>query len=137
MEIFYREFPQMRRTELQLKMSLACLHLKRKRVAHEQNMRLAVSSWALQGSVADKQGGSVAIGIGFGNNFNAVLIRIVCQIKITLLLKIQRKQHHILYVKIVYIHTLYDTLKVHAQKGDGAGIIKDRSTKAVELCRVL
>jgi hypothetical protein len=32
----------------------------------------------------------------------AVLIRLVSQIKVTLLLKIQWKQRHILYVKIVY-----------------------------------
>ncbi len=52
---FYREFPQLRCTELQLKMRLAGLHLQLKRVAHEQNTRLAVSSRAQQGSVADKQ----------------------------------------------------------------------------------
>jgi hypothetical protein len=34
--------------------------------------------------------------------FDVVLIRHVSQIKITLLLKIQWKQHHILYIKIVY-----------------------------------
>jgi len=43
---FYREFPQLRCTELQLKMRLAGLHLQLKRVAHEQNTRLAVSSRA-------------------------------------------------------------------------------------------
>ncbi len=42
---FYREFPQLRCTELQLQMRLAGLHLQLKRVAHEQNTRLAVSSW--------------------------------------------------------------------------------------------
>jgi hypothetical protein len=31
-------------------------------------------------------------------NFNAVFLRLVSQIKITFLLKIQLKQHHILYV---------------------------------------
>ena len=51
---FYREFPQLRFTELQLKMRLAGLHLQLKRVAHEQNTRLAVSSQAQRGSVADK-----------------------------------------------------------------------------------
>ena len=51
---FYREFPQLRFTELQLKMRLAGLHLQLKRVAHEQNTRLAVSSRAQRGSVADK-----------------------------------------------------------------------------------
>ncbi len=54
MENFYREFPQLRCTELQLKMRLAGLHLQLKRVAHEQKTRLAVSSRAQQGSVADK-----------------------------------------------------------------------------------
>jgi hypothetical protein len=34
---------------------LAGLHLQLKRVAHEQNERLAVSSRAQQGSVADKR----------------------------------------------------------------------------------
>ncbi len=52
---FYREFPQLRCTELQLKMRLAALHLQLKRVAHEQNTRLAVSSRAQRGSVADKR----------------------------------------------------------------------------------
>ncbi len=52
MEKFYREFPQLRCTELQLKMRLASLHLQQKRVAHEQNTRLAVSSQAQWGSVA-------------------------------------------------------------------------------------
>ena len=52
---FYREFPQLRFTELQLKMRLAGLHLQLKRVAHEQNTRLAVSSRAQRGSVADKR----------------------------------------------------------------------------------
>ncbi len=51
---FYREFPQLRCTELQLKMRLAGLHLQLKRVAHEHNTRLAVSSPAQRGSVADK-----------------------------------------------------------------------------------
>ena len=55
MENFYREFPQLRCTELQLKMRLAGLHLQLKRVAHEQNMRLAVSSQVQRGSVADKR----------------------------------------------------------------------------------
>ncbi len=54
-ENFYREFPQFRCTELQLKMRLANLNLQLKRVAHEQNTRLAVSSRAQQGSVAYKQ----------------------------------------------------------------------------------
>ncbi len=54
MENFYREFPQLRRTELQLKMRLAGLDLQLKRVAHEQNTRLAVTSRAQIGSVADK-----------------------------------------------------------------------------------
>ncbi len=54
MENFYREFPQLRFTELQLKMRLASLDLQLKRVAHEQNTRLAVSSRAQRGSVADK-----------------------------------------------------------------------------------
>jgi len=52
---FYREFPQLRCTELQLKMRLAGLHLQLKRVVHEQNTRLAVSSRAKRGSVADKR----------------------------------------------------------------------------------
>ena len=52
---FYREFPQLRCTELQLKMRLAGLHLHLKRVAHEQNTRLAVSSRVQRGSVADKR----------------------------------------------------------------------------------
>ncbi len=51
---FYREFPQLRFTELQLKMRLAGLHLQLKRVSHEQNTRLAVSSQVQRGSVADK-----------------------------------------------------------------------------------
>jgi hypothetical protein len=51
---FYRELPQLRCTELQLKMRFAGLHLQLKRVAHEQNTRLAVSSRAQRGSVADK-----------------------------------------------------------------------------------
>ncbi len=55
MENFYREFPQFRCTEIQLKMRWAGLHLQLKRVAHEQNTMLAVSSQAQQGSVADKQ----------------------------------------------------------------------------------
>ncbi len=50
----YKEFTQLRCTELQLKMRLAGLHLQMKRVAHEQNTRLAVSSRAKRGSVADK-----------------------------------------------------------------------------------
>jgi hypothetical protein len=54
MENFYREFPQLRCTKLQLKMRLAGLHLQQKRVTHEQNTRLAVSSRAQRGSVADK-----------------------------------------------------------------------------------
>ncbi len=54
MEKFYRELPQLRCTELQLKMRLASLHLQLKRVAHEQNTRLAVSSRVQRGSVADK-----------------------------------------------------------------------------------
>ena len=54
MENFYRELPQLRCTELQLKMRFAGLHLQLKRVAHEQNTRLAVSSRAQRGSVADK-----------------------------------------------------------------------------------
>jgi len=40
-EIFCREFPQSRCTELQLKLRLAGLHLQLKRVAHEQNTKLA------------------------------------------------------------------------------------------------
>ena len=55
MENFYRELPQWRCIELQLKMRFASLHLQLKRVAHEQNTRLAVSSRAQRGSVADKQ----------------------------------------------------------------------------------
>ncbi len=51
---FYREFPQLKCTELQLKMRLAGLHLQLKRVAHEQNTRLSVSSRAQRESVADK-----------------------------------------------------------------------------------
>ncbi len=51
---FFREFPQLRCTKLQLKMRLASRHLQLKRVAHEQNTRLAVSSRAQRGSVADK-----------------------------------------------------------------------------------
>ncbi len=54
MENFYREFPQLRCTELQLKMRLAGLDLQLKRVAHEQNTRLAVSSRPQRGSVAGK-----------------------------------------------------------------------------------
>ncbi len=38
--------------------------------------------------------------------FNAVLIGLFSQIRITLLLKIQCEQHHILYVKIVYKHNM-------------------------------
>jgi hypothetical protein len=38
--------------------------------------------------------------------FNARLIRLVGQIKISLLLKIQRKLHPILYFKIVYKHNM-------------------------------
>ncbi len=51
---FYREFPQLRCTELQLKMRLSGLHLQLERVAQEQNTRLAVSSRVQRGSVADK-----------------------------------------------------------------------------------
>jgi hypothetical protein len=48
--------------------------------------------------------------------FNAGLIRLVGQTKISLLLKIQQKQHNILYLKIVYKYNI--TLKkVHAQRG--------------------
>ncbi len=43
----------------------------------------------------------------------------VGSIKISLLLKIQWKQHHILYVKIVYE---YDVQKVHARRLRGTGI---------------
>ncbi len=39
-------------------------------------------------------------------HFNAAIIWLVSQIKITLLLKIQWKQNHILYVKIVYKHNM-------------------------------
>ncbi len=57
LENFYREFHQLRSAELQLKMRLAGLHLQLKRVAHEQNTRLAVSSRLQQGSVAHKWNG--------------------------------------------------------------------------------
>ncbi len=49
--------------------------------------------------------------------FNTVLIRLVAR---TELLKIQWKQHHILYVKIVYKHNMTH-LEVHAQNGEGPG----------------
>ncbi len=48
---FYREFPQLRCSELLLKMRLAGLHLQLKRVAREQNTMLAVNSQAQWGSV--------------------------------------------------------------------------------------
>jgi hypothetical protein len=59
------------------------------------------------------------------NFFEARLIRLVGRIKITLLLKIQLKQHHILYVKIVYKHTDRSTVK---EEGHGS-LIKEKSTK--------
>ena len=43
---FYKELPQLRCTELRLKMRLAGLHLQLERVVHEQNTRFSVSSWA-------------------------------------------------------------------------------------------
>ncbi len=49
--------------------------------------------------------------------FNTVLIRLVSWIKITLLLKIQWKQHHILYIKIVYKHNM--TPRKFTLKGGG------------------
>jgi hypothetical protein len=42
----------------------------------------------------------------FEKAFIAVLTRLVSRIKITLSLKIQLKQHHISYVKIVYKHNM-------------------------------
>jgi hypothetical protein len=59
----------------------------------------------------------------FFSCFNAVLIRLVSQIKITLLLKKQQKHHLISYVKIVYKHNMMG-LKVHARKV--LILIKDR-----------
>ncbi len=63
--------------------------------------------------------------------FNSVLIRFVGQIKITLLLKIPWKQHHISYVKIVYKQNMM-CKKVLAQLG--RVLIKGRSIKADEMC---
>jgi hypothetical protein len=70
---------------------------------------------------------------------NAGLIRLVSQNKKKLLLKIQRKQHHILYIEIVYKHyTIGKKKKIHAQREKQGILIKERSTKAVEnLMRVL
>ncbi len=58
---FYREFPQLRCTELQLKMRLAGLHLHLKRVAHEQNTRLAVSAARECSRQISVLGGGVAL----------------------------------------------------------------------------
>ncbi len=53
--------------------------------------------------------------------FNAGFIRLVAQIKISLLLKVQWKQHHLLYVKIVYKHK-YDAKKNPCLKGRSVSI---------------
>jgi hypothetical protein len=58
--------------------------------------------------------------IGRNQNFNTVLIRLVAWIKSSLLVKIQWKQHHILYVQIVY-KKFYDTLKSPRPEGEGRG----------------
>jgi hypothetical protein len=70
---------------------------------------------------------------------NAVLIRLVDEIKLTLPLKIQWKQHHILNVYIFYKHNMIHK-KVHARRGGMHVLIQEKfktSTKAVEMCRVL
>jgi hypothetical protein len=54
-------------------------------------------------------------------SFNAVLISLVARIEITLLLKIQWKQHHILYVRIVYKHKMTRS-KFYAQRRRGMGV---------------
>jgi hypothetical protein len=67
--------------------------------------------------------------------FNAGLIRFVGQTKIRLLLKIQKKQHPILNVLIVYKHNMMR--RESKLTGRGAQIlIMDRSTKAVETHQV-
>ncbi len=53
--------------------------------------------------------------------FNAELIGLISQIKITLVLKIQLKQHHILNVRIVYKHNM-TCKKANAQNGRGTDI---------------
>ncbi len=53
--------------------------------------------------------------------FNAVLTKLVAPIEITLLLKVQWKQHHTLHVKVVYKQNMKRS-KVHAQRGRGAGV---------------
>jgi hypothetical protein len=66
-------------------------------------------------------------------SFNTGLIRLVGRIKIILLLKIQLKHHHILYVKIAYKHSVRcrkSTLKVR----EAHVLIKDRSNKAIDMC---
>ncbi len=64
--------------------------------------------------------------------FTKELIRLVAQIEITLLLKIQWKQHHILYVKIVYKQNM--TLSKSTLKGGGVREeIKDRLRIEVEI----
>ncbi len=68
--------------------------------------------------------------------FIAVLIRLVTRKKITLLLKIQWKQHHILFIKIVNKHNMM-RLRVHARRGRGVGVeIKDWLRMWVEIEQV-
>jgi hypothetical protein len=54
--------------------------------------------------------------MGSSHTFNIVFIRLASQINITFFLKIQWKQHHILYVKIVYKHNMTCQM-VHGQRG--------------------
>ncbi len=57
------------------------------------------------------------------NTFKAVLIRDVGKIKITLLVNIQLKQHHIIYKNTIYKHDMM--CKKFTLKEGGAEVIKD------------
>ncbi len=66
-------------------------------------------------------------------SFNTGLIRLFSLIEISLLLKIQWKCHHILYIKIVYKQSM--RCKKSTLKGREAHVvIKDRSNKAIDMC---
>jgi hypothetical protein len=66
-------------------------------------------------------------------SFNTGLIRLFSLSEISLLLKIQWKHHHILYVKIAYKHSV--RCRKSTLKGREAYVlVKDRSNKVIEMC---
>ncbi len=67
--------------------------------------------------------------------FNSVLLGLVDQIKISLMLKIKWKQHHILCILLTNI--IWGAKKTMLNREGTQVLTKDRSTKTIKMCWVL